>query len=180
MEALIVVDVQNDFTRGSLKVPGAQAIIPNINKQIAKFAEAKYPIFFTRDWHPSNHVSFHAFGGKWPMHCVRDTVGAEFDDLLLMPPNAVVVAKGTTPDHEAYSGFEGTILALNLKHARVDTVVICGIATDYCVKATAEDALALGFNVRIVGNAVAGVDEADSGLALMSLWQKGAWIEVNA
>ncbi|HHU82494.1 MAG TPA: nicotinamidase [Firmicutes bacterium] len=158
-KALIVVDLQNDFCPGgALGVAGGDEIIPVINRLINSFAVVVY----TRDRHPENHVSFAEnpqFTDKsWPPHCVAGTPGADFHRDLLVRPDAIIVDKGTDPEVEAYSGFQDTGLAEKLQARQVDTVYITGLATDYCVKATALDALKAGFRTFVVANACRGVD----------------------
>lgn len=158
-KALIVVDVQNDFCPGgALAVAGGDEIIPVINRLVNSFDLVVY----TRDWHPANHVSFAEnpqFTDKsWPAHCVAGTPGAAFHPDLLVRPDGIIVDKGTEAEVEAYSGFQGTGLAEKLRARQVDTVYITGLATDYCVKATALDALKEGFRTFVVANACRGVD----------------------
>lgn len=158
-DALIVVDVQNDFcVGGALAVRDGDAVVPVINRISALFSR----IFYTRDWHPANHCSFSEapeFVDKsWPPHCVQDTPGAEFHPELYMPDDAVVISTAADPDREAYSGFEGTALAAQLRDAGIRRVFVCGLATDYCVRATVLDALSKGFEAVLVEDACRGVD----------------------
>ncbi len=158
-DALIVVDVQNDFcVGGALAVRDGDAVVPVINRISARFSR----IFYTRDWHPANHCSFSdapEFVDKsWPPHCVQDTPGAEFHPELYMPDDAVVISKAADPDRDAYSGFDGTDLAGQLRDAGIRRVFVCGLATDYCVRATVLDALSEGFEAVLVEDACRGVD----------------------
>lgn len=158
-KALIVVDLQNDFCPGgALGVAGGDEIVPVINRLVNSFATVVY----TRDWHPPNHVSFaenpQFIDKSWPAHCVAGTPGADFHPALLVRPDGIIVDKGTDPAVEAYSGFQGTGLAEKLRARQVDTVYITGLATDYCVKATALDAVKAGFRTFVVANACRGVD----------------------
>lgn len=158
-DALIVIDVQNDFMPGgALGIPLANHIIAPLNRYIREFEARGLPIFATRDWHPADHCSFHAQGGPWPPHCVRDTSGAGFARDLFLPASARVVSKGSVTDREAYSGFQGTDLAAQLRQLRCSRVVLGGLATDYCVAATALDARAAGFDVVVLEDAIRGVD----------------------
>ena len=133
-DALISVDVQNDFLAGgSLAVPHGNEVIPVMNRYINAFEEKGLPIFATRDWHPANHCSFKAQGGPWPPHCVQGTKGAEYAPDLQLPEDAVVISKATRPDEDAYSGFDGTDMHEHLQKIGVKRLFIGGIATDYCV-----------------------------------------------
>ncbi len=158
-DALIVTDVQNDFMpAGALGIPLANHIIAPLNRYVREFEARQLPIFATRDWHPANHCSFRAQGGPWPPHCVRDTRGAEFVRDLYLPANVRVVSKATEIDREAYSAFEGTDLATQLRQLRCSRVVLGGLATDYCILATALDARTAGFDVVVLEDAIRGVD----------------------
>jgi len=158
-DALIAVDVQNDFLPGgSLAVPQGDAVVPALNRYLAAFAARALPIFATRDWHPADHCSFKAQGGIWPPHCIAGTRGAEFSPALALPPAAVVVSKATTPEADAYSGFGGTDLAARLNAGGVTRLYIGGLATDYCVLNTVRDALAAGFVVLLLADAIRAVD----------------------
>jgi nicotinamidase/pyrazinamidase len=146
MIALIIVDVQNDFCPGgALAVPDGDAVVPAINAMLNR-----YPVVVTtQDWHPTDHCSFTAEGGIWPPHCVAGTQGAELHRDLHTDAIALRVRKAATPEADAYSGFQGTDLAEQLRSRGVDEVVVVGLATDYCVKATALDAIAEGFRVSV-------------------------------
>jgi len=158
-DALVVVDVQNDFCkRGALAVPGGEDVVPIINAVSPRFEHC----VFTRDWHPPGHCSFSAtpeyVDGSWPIHCVAETEGAAFCADLDVPEDAVIIDKGTRRDREAYSGFDGTDLAARLRALGVKRVFVCGIATDYCVMATVLDALANGFEAVLLEDACRAVD----------------------
>jgi nicotinamidase/pyrazinamidase len=175
--ALLVVDVQRDFCPGgSLAVEGGDKVVAELNDEIDRFQARALPIIATRDWHPAGHVSFHERGGPWPAHCVQGTKGAEFHPGLALPKEAAVMSKGTDPDQDAYSGFQGTGLAEQLRALRVDRVFIGGLATDYCVKATTLDALEQGFQAFVLEDAVRGVDlkPGDSARALEEMLRRGA------
>jgi nicotinamidase/pyrazinamidase len=144
MEALIVVDVQNDFCPGgALAVPHGDEVVGPVNR----LAERAPFVVATRDWHPPHHSSFAERGGPWPVHCVRDTRGAQLHSGVELARVDAVVDKGQSDDTEGYSGFEGTGLEQLLHEHDVDRVHVAGLALDYCVKATALDARRAGFDV---------------------------------
>jgi nicotinamidase/pyrazinamidase len=167
--ALIVVDVQNDFADpdGSLSVAGAARIIPRINAATDDALAAGATVTFTQDWHPETTPHFAKDGGIWPVHCVADTWGAELHPDLRVPEDAPRIRKGSNGE-DGYSGFtmrdpvsgETTPTELDrlLCERGVTRVVVCGLATDYCVNATALDALNLGYETFFLEDAVAAVD----------------------
>ncbi len=156
---LLVVDVQNDFCPGgALAVRNGDKVVPRINKTIAAFVKAGLPIFFTRDWHPANHISFREQGGIWPPHCVQGTIGAGFHPDLAIPSGATIISKGDKPNTEAYSGFQGTDLERRLKKAGVEEIFLGGLATDYCVKESCLDAIRAGLAVNVLRGCVMAVN----------------------
>jgi nicotinamidase/pyrazinamidase len=174
-EALLVIDFQNDFTPGgALAVPHGDEIAGRVNELAAD--DRFELVLATRDWHPPNHGSFEEQGGPWPVHCVQGTDGAELHPALERAKVDVVVDKGQDPETEGYSGFEGTDLERLLRERGIDRVTIVGLATDYCVKNTALDALRAGFDVDVDSSAVRGVDveSGDSERALDELRDAGA------
>jgi len=174
-DALVVVDIQNDFMPwGALPVPGADKIIPVVNRYLKLFKEAQAPIFATRDWHPENHVSFKENGGLWPRHCVQWSRGAEFPKSLELPPETFIINKGDRPELEAYSGFQGTLLDSLLKERGVRRLFVCGVATEFCVKNTALGALNLGYFTFILKDAVKGISEEGEEEAVRELLEEGA------
>lgn len=181
-KALLIVDVQNDFCpRGALGVSQGDRIIPNINKYIKIFSEAKLPIFATRDWHPKKTKHFKKFGGIWAVHCVQDTRGAQFHPKLKLPKDVISLYKGMNPEEDSYSSFQaqdaqGVGFINLLKILRIEEIYICGLATDYCVKYTSMDALKYGFKVRVLSDAIKGVNlkPKDSEAALGLLAKLGA------
>ena len=176
-DALIVVDVQNDFMPGgALPVPNALTIIPVINRYIEIFSKAKAVVAATRDWHPPNHISFKTRGGPWPPHCIQNTWGAQFHPDLKLPKDAIIVSKGYREDKEAYSGFEDTELDKLLRERGVKRVFVAGVATEYCVKATALDAIKLGYQTFVLLDAVKGIDtpKGSEQKAVDEMLEKGA------
>jgi nicotinamidase/pyrazinamidase len=176
-EALIIVDFQNDFTPGgALAVTDGDQIAGRVNELAA---DPRFDLVVaTRDWHPADHGSFEERGGPWPVHCVQGTQGAELHPSLDRAAIDVIVDKGTDPGTEGYSGFEGTTLSELLRERGVDRVTVVGLATDYCVKNTALDALRQGLEVTVDSEGVRGVDVApgDSERALDELREAGATV----
>lgn len=155
-DALIVVDVQRDFCPGgSLPVPDGDRVISAINRVLAI---GHWFTVATRDWHPPDHCSFTSQGGIWPVHCVTGTPGAAFHPALDAMRIQLIVSKATTRDAEAYSGFQGTDLVTLLRGRGIRRVFVTGLATDYCVKATAVDARKAGFDVVVLEDAIRGVE----------------------
>jgi nicotinamidase/pyrazinamidase len=159
MDALIIVDVQNDFTPGgALAVHDGDAVIPVVN---ALASNSEF-VVATRDWHPPDHGSFTDQGGVWPVHCVAESEGAELAHGVDRGLIDVVVDKGRSREADGYSGFEDTRLDELLRSRGVDTVHVVGLALDYCVRATALDARRAGFDVVVHLSATRPV-EVDAG-----------------
>jgi nicotinamidase/pyrazinamidase len=155
--ALIVVDVQNDFLPGgTLGVPGGDRLAP----LIAEAAGSADVVVATRDVHPPDHCSFREQGGPWPSHCIAGTAGAELHPSVASLHFDRIQDKGADPGREQYSGLDGTDLAEWLRARGVGRVTVAGVATDYCVRATALDAIRAGFPTTVVTDAVAAVDVA--------------------
>lgn len=176
-DALLVVDVQKDFLPGgALGVADGYAVVPVLNAWIERFANAGRPVVFTRDWHPPEHCSFEDQGGIWPDHCVVDSAGAAFADDLQVPGDAIIVSKAVRLDQEAYSGFEGTALSGILRERGVRRLYVGGLATDYCVKATVEDACRAGLEVVVIEDACRAVEvhPGDGARALAAMRSAGA------
>lgn len=158
-DALLVVDVQNDFLPGgSLAVADGDEVIPVLNRYIELFREHGLPIYATRDWHPADHCSFMEQGGIWPPHCIANTRGAAFPKDLKLPPSATVVSKARDRDTDAYSGFGGGELARLLQTDGRQRLFVGGLTTDYCVLNTVRDALSLGFKVAFLIDATRAVN----------------------
>jgi nicotinamidase/pyrazinamidase len=175
--ALLIIDFQNDFTPGgALAVSEGDTIAPKIN---ALAASGDYDLVIaTRDWHPADHGSFEAQGGIWPVHCVAGTQGAQLHPDLDRTKVDVVVDKGQAVDTNGYSGFEGTDLDELLRERGITQVTVVGLATDYCVKNTALDALKAGFQVTVDSSAARGVEvqPGDSEAALAEVRAAGGVI----
>ena len=176
-DALLVVDVQNDFLPGgALGIAGGDAVVTPLNRLLAAWRARGLPVYLTRDWHPPGHCSFAAQGGPWPAHCLADTPGAEFSPLLEREPGDVVVSKATRPERDAYSALDGTGLADELRRGGVRRVFVGGLATDYCVRATGLDARTANLDVVVLSDAVCAVNvhRDDGARALAELAEAGA------
>jgi nicotinamidase/pyrazinamidase len=181
-KALLLVDLQNDFCPGgALGVPEGDKIIPAINKYIKIFAKKKLPVFATRDWHPVRSKHFKDFGGLWPVHCVQNSKGAQFHPELKLPKGVVLLYKGMDPGKDSYSAFQaeneaGMTLPKLLNLLSINELYIAGLATDYCVRFTTRDAIKQGFKVKILIDAIKGVDlkPKDSENAIKEMVKGGA------
>ena len=176
--ALLIIDFQNDFTAGgALAVPEGDEIAGPVQR----LAEGFDFIAATRDWHPPDHASFDTQGGPWPVHCVQESHGAEFHPAMTDIDPDVVVDVGQGRDDQGYSGFEKSELAAVLRSNDVDEVYVCGLATDYCVRASAIDACGEGFEVTVVEDAVRAVDvtPGDGDRALLQMRGAGARVATS-
>jgi len=186
--ALIVVDVQNDFAdpKGSLYVPRGEEVVPVINREVERALRAGALVVYTQDWHPLSSPHFQKDGGIWPVHCVQGSWGAEFHPGLRV--EGPVVRKGTGGE-DGYSGFTArdprtgeerdTGLEALLRERGIRRVVVVGLATDYCVKATALDAVRKGFETAVLREAVRAVDlqPGDGERALEQMARAGVRLE---
>jgi nicotinamidase/pyrazinamidase len=176
--AVLIIDFQNDFTTGgALAVPQGDQIAGPVQR----LAEHFDFIAATRDWHPPDHASFETQGGPWPIHCVRGTHGADFHPAMSDIGLNAVVDVGQGRDDQGYSGFEKSELARILRDNGIDEVYVCGLATDYCVRASAIDACREGFDVTVVEDAVRGVEvnAGDSERAFRDMRDAGARIATS-
>ena len=162
--ALLLVDVQKDFCPGgALAAPGGDRIIAAVNRHIADARERDMPVYASRDWHPAITTHFNKYGGEWPAHCVQETTGAQFHADMKLPADTVVISKGEDPARPGYSAFDGhtsdgKTLLHDLRDRHVTRLYVGGIATDYCVKATAIDGAEAGLDVCVLRDAVTGID----------------------
>ena len=176
-DALIVVDMQNDFLPGgSLAVAGGNEIIRVLNRYLAYFAAHQLPVFATRDWHPLSHCSFQSQGGPWPPHCIAGSDGAALHPDLKLPANAHIISKATSQETDAYSGFTGTQLNELLQSLNIHRVFISGIATEYCVLNTVKDALRLQYITFVLIDAICAINQQpeDGQRALEEMIRLGA------
>lgn len=156
--ALVVVDVQNDFCPGgTLAVEQGDEVVAPLNKLIDEFLSRGDIVVKSRDWHPARTKHFTAYGGTWPVHCIKETHGAQFHPALSDDPRIGIVSKGMG-DEDNYSAFDGTDLARMLREHGVEEVWVGGLATDYCVKNTVLDALREGFKVKALRDAMRAVN----------------------
>jgi len=177
-DALLIVDPQVDFCPGgALAVPGGDAVFPAVNR-----AASIVPVVVaSRDWHPPDHISFQAQGGPWPVHCQAGTAGAEFHPALDQSHIQRVFSKGTDPGREAYSAFDGTGLTAWLSDHGVHRLMVAGLATDYCVRASVLDALQAGFEVTVLEDGIGAVDvqPGDGERALAEMRGAGASVVLS-
>lgn len=174
--ALLVVDLQNDFCPGgAVPVPNGDAVVAKVNRAVDVFLRRRLPIVASRDWHPRETRHFKPYGA-WLPHCIQGTKGARFHPGFRLPKEATVVSKGMDPEEDSYSAFQavtasGRDLESVLREHDVEELVIAGLATDYCVRASAIDGIKRGFRVRVLKDAVLGVDmkPGDSDAALREL-----------
>jgi nicotinamidase/pyrazinamidase len=171
--ALLIIDFQNDFTSGgALAVPGGDEIAEPVKRLADQFDH----VFATRDWHPPDHASFATEGGPWPVHCVQGTHGAELHPAMRDVEVDAIVDVGVERDDEGYSGFEKSKLADLLHEAGVDELAVVGLATDYCVRASAIDACREGFDTTVVTDAIRAIEvnPGDRERALEDMKRAGA------
>ena len=150
-DALLIVDVQNDFCPGGrLPIAQGDSVIPALNRLIAAALARGVPVYASRDWHPAAHVSFAESGGPWPPHCLQDSEGARFHPQLALPESAVIVTKGVRFDQDQNSAFHHTGLADHLRRSGIRRLWVGGLAEDVCVLATVLEAREAGFEVIVV------------------------------
>lgn len=182
-DALLVVDVQDDFLPGgALGITGGDAILAPVDRLLEAWRRHGLPVYLSRDWHPPGHCSFAAQGGPWPDHCVAGTAGAHFARQLRTDPRDTVISKATQRDRDAYSALDGTPLAGMLRSRGVTRLFVAGLATDYCVRATGLDARAAGLDVVVLSDSVCAVDlrPGDGARALEELVAAGCTLATSA
>jgi nicotinamidase/pyrazinamidase len=186
--ALLIVDVQHDFCPGgALAVPGGDRVVPVLRHAAQRFTALGLPVYASRDWHPADSTHFATQGGTWPAHCVQGTPGARLREDLELPASTMIVTKGRTRHDDGYSAIVGEVtgrgsLLEDLQARGVTHLYVGGLATDYCVKYTVLDALAQGFAVTVLTDAIRAVDVApgDGERALAEMAEAGAVLAVSA
>jgi nicotinamidase/pyrazinamidase len=176
--ALLIIDFQNDFTSGgALEVPGGDEIAEPVQRLARQFDH----VFATRDWHPPDHSSFETEGGPWPVHCVQGTHGAELHPAMKEVDVDEIVDVGVEREDQGYSGFEKSKLADLLREQGVEEVTVVGLATDYCVRASAIDACREGFDTTVITDAIRAVDvnPGDGERAIEEMKEAGAKLRTS-
>ena len=177
-DALLLVDVQIDFCPGgNLPVAEGDKVVPVLNRWLAAAREKGIPVYASRDWHPSGHMSFAARGGQWPEHCLQDSPGAAFHPDLALPDETVVISKGVRFDKDQYSAFDETGLAERLRQDGVSRVWIGGLALDVCVEATALGGREAGFAVRLIPEASKAITADGAARAIAAMREAGVTIQ---
>jgi nicotinamidase/pyrazinamidase len=177
-DALIIVDVQNDFCPGgALPIAGAGEVVPVLNRWSAAAVARRIPIYASRDWHPVDHVSFESQGGPWPPHCIQDSEGARFHPDLQLPDSAIKITKGVRFDQDQNSVFDQTGLTYQLRLAGIKRLWVGGLAEDVCVLATVLDGCRENFEVILIENATRAVSVDGSERARRQMREAGARFE---
>lgn len=158
-DALLIADIQNDFLPGgTLGIRGSDEILPVLENYIRRFHARGFPIFLSRDWHPSDHCSFVSQGGVWPVHCVAGSPGSFPPSSFPIPDSAVIIYKATDRNQEAYSAFQTTSLHRQLRDLSVRRLFVGGLATDYCVLHSVKDARTKGYDVCLLMDGIKAVN----------------------
>ncbi|HKM65967.1 MAG TPA: isochorismatase family protein [Candidatus Acidoferrum sp.] len=179
--ALVVVDMQRDFCEGgALAAANTPSLLQPLKNYIDEARRHGVLIVYTQDWHPANHSSFKVNGGPWPVHCVANTPGAELMPPLVAQAGDVVIHKGVGVDGAAYSGFDEATLEQQLREKGIDRVGVAGVATEYCVRATALDALKAKFETTMLEDLVRAVQDKDVPTAVADLKQAGGKLATSA
>ena len=181
-DALIIVDVQNDFCPGgALAVPTGEEVARTMTQVAKRFRAHGTRVYATQDWHPAGHSSFNEQAGPWPPHCVQGTRGAELHPALDLPEGTAIVKKGSHSDKDAYSGFIDSDLEQRLRDAGIRRVFVGGLATDYCVLNTVLDAVDKGFETYVLADAIGAVDvgPGDGDRAIQQMRDAGALLTTS-
>lgn len=176
-DALLIINVQNDYLPGgSLKISSDNQLVSLLNQYIEAFLALDLPVYAIRDWHPADHCSFQSQGGPRPPHCIAGSYGSDLAPGLRLPETAIIISKGADSNKVAYSGFEDTDLAERLHLDNVRRLFIAGLTTEYEVFHTAQDALAEGFDVVLLADAICALDQDsdDGARAFAEMRRQGA------
>jgi nicotinamidase/pyrazinamidase len=177
-DALIIVDVQNDFCPGgALPIENGDKVVPILNRWVNAATAKDVPCYASRDWHPVGHISFKQRGGPWPPHCLQDSDGARFHPDLILPDSVIKVAKGVRFDQDQNSVFDQTGLSVRLRQDGVQRLFVGGLAEDFCVLATVLDGLREGFKVVLISAATRPVEIEEGEKARKKMQDAGADFE---
>lgn len=176
-DALVLVDVQNDFCPGgALPIEGGNEVVAVLNHWIEAAMAAGIPVFASRDWHPEGHLSFGVQGGPWPPHCLQDSDGAAFHPDLRLPEGTIKVTKGVRFDRDQNSAFDQTGLAVELRRRGISRIWVGGLAQDVCVAATALDGRRGGFEVMLIIDGTRPVTAEGGRASLEKMEEAGVWV----
>jgi nicotinamidase/pyrazinamidase len=174
-DALVVIDMQNDFSPGgSCPIADLDAVVPIINQWIDDAQRRGCPVIATRDWHPDNHITFEGRGGDLPPHCVQGTRGVDFHPLLSLPQDAIIISKCEDAENASHSAFTDPHFADRLQQLGVERLLVAGVAEEHAVRETCLDAIAAGFDVHLVPGATKPLNPTNAAAAIMELKQAGA------
>jgi nicotinamidase/pyrazinamidase len=177
-DALVIVDVQNDFCPGgTLPIQKGDTVVPVLNRWIEAALIKHTPIYASLDWHPIGHISFHQQGGPWPPHCIQDTEGARFHAELQLPNSVIKITKGVRFDQDQNSIFDGTGIAYHFRQKGIRRLWVGGLAEDVCVLATVLDARRHDFDVVVIQNATMPVSAESGEKARQQMREAGARFE---
>ena len=179
-DALLIVDVQNDFCPGgALAVRKGDEVVTVLNRWIDEAQRKNITVYASRDWHPAGHISFKERGGPWPPHCIQGTPGAAFHADLKLPSNVQVFSKAQDLNEDSYSAFGGTDLASRLHQAGVKRIWIGGLTQDYCVRESSLDGIREGFEVHVIvdGTRAVNLNPDDGRRALEDVRRAGGILE---
>jgi len=180
-DALLLVDVQNDFCPGgALPIAEGDRVVPVLNRWLRSARERGLPVYASRDWHPLRHPSFREQGGEWPPHCLQGSSGARFHPDLELPDDALTIAKGVRLDRDQLSAFDETGLAARLRRDGVRRLFVGGLAQDVCVRASVLDAIAAGFTVHVIVSGTRPVRAEAGRDALREMERAGAVLEAGS
>jgi nicotinamidase/pyrazinamidase len=177
-DALLIVDVQNDFCPGgALPIEHGADVVPVLNRWVASAIKRRVAVYASRDWHPADHISFVQQGGPWPPHCIQDTEGARFHPQLQLPDSVIKITKGVRFDQDQNSAFDQTGLAYQLRRTGKKRLWVGGLAEDVCVLATIIDARRNNFDVVVIENATKPVSAEGGDKARWQMREAGALFE---